>query len=101
MKKLSKRFLKDQKINWVKPGQSVPLGQGMALNRLNKEYKCKKQYRSGWFIYQDRNSEILENGCYYIIERMTRIDGKVKKCLIAFKEEGCCIKGAVIFTPDN
>lgn len=102
MKKLTKDALNNTSITWVKQGDSVPLCQGMALNRLNNEYPTKKEYRQGWFIYSVQENQAddqpFKNGTlYYLIERMTQHDDKsVSKCLIAFQENGCSIEGYAI-----
>jgi hypothetical protein len=102
MKNLSKNVLDSYEITWAKPGESVPLMQGMALNRLLKEYPTKTPGKQGWFLaaIQENQAEDFpfENGkMYYLIERLTRLtDGVVARCLIAFQENGDSIEGYAI-----
>lgn len=101
MKIISQKYLEGQQIEWVKPGQSVPMMQGMALNKLNKEYPTKREQRSGWFLFQSRDYDTLDQACYYLIERMVNLVDGVKKCLVAFKENGDSLEGFAIFTPEE
>jgi hypothetical protein len=103
MKILTNNVLDKVEITWAKPGNSVPLMQGMALNRLAKEYPVKNKggFRQGWFLaaVQENQAEDspFENGkMYYLIERLTSHEGAVKKALIAFQENGDCIEGYAI-----
>ncbi len=100
MKHINKSILNAVKINWVKPGESVPAMQGMALNKLNREYPSK--LRCGWMMWSDRHNqdsreEILPEACYYLLERNTKIEGKVEKCIVAFKENGDNLEGYALF----
>ena len=102
-------LLDSQKITWVEPGQSVPLSQGMALNKLNEMFPVKSPARQGWFLYTPTmdggsyglpNQPIdLEQACYYLIERTINLEGSDKpvKCLVAFQELGYGLQGAAIF----
>jgi hypothetical protein len=105
MQILSKKLLEKEEITWVEPGQSVGLCQGMALNRLSKEYPTNKVKPMGWwmpsrhFSLEHREASMIrEDRLYYLIERrVAGKDGSVSECLIAFQENGDSIEGTVIF----
>lgn len=100
LKQIPKTFLDTQDVTWVAPGDSVPFMQGAALNRLNSEYPIKAPTRSGWFLYSPRfmDDYDLPQGCYYLIERKTKLDnGDMVSALVAFKENGDSIEGAALF----
>jgi len=104
MQILKKELLNNQKITWVVAGQSVPMCQGMALNRLKKEYPAKDYKKQGYFMpsrdfnFANELSMIRTDRLYYLIERRTELpSGEVKDCLIAFQENGDNIEGKAIF----
>lgn len=105
MKELTLEKLAGQKITWVKPGESVPMMQGMALQKLNREYPTKNQSaRMGYFLYSPmlNNDPLgLPEACYYLIERMVLPEtfesgSQPVKAMIAFEEMGDSIKGSAI-----
>jgi len=102
MKIFSKRMIEDKEITWVEPGQSVPMMQGMALNKLKKTYPSRKG-RCGWMLWSKRYNGGLEaNGiepalpeaCYYLLERNVKEYGD---SVVAFKENGDNIEGYALF----
>lgn len=105
MQILSRKLLEKEEIKWVKPKQKVPFAQGMALNRLSKEYPTNRVRPMGWwmpsrhFSLEHREASMIrEDRLYYLIERRTTLeDGSVADCLIAFQENGDSIEGTVIF----
>ena len=104
MQVLKAEKLRGVEINWVKGGESVPMMQGMALNKLNKEYPAKGK-RQGWMLWNNpiNSDEVLKEqmpeACYYLIERKTKLENEKEpmNCLIAFKENGDNIEGWAIF----
>lgn len=102
MKTLSLKQLDHQEITWVEPGQEVPMMQGMALQRLAKEFPTKQSYRQGWFLYSptiNHDPLGLPEACYYLIERKVRIQNPdaTVLALVAFQEQGVSIEGKAIF----
>lgn len=101
MKIYNKTELEKLSITWLKAGQSAPLMQGMALNRLQKEYPTKKERAQGYVLFSPKENENLDlpEACYYLIERKTKLENEPEPldCLIAFQECGDCIEGVAIF----
>jgi hypothetical protein len=100
MKHLNKSILDTVEIKWVEQGESLPLMQGMALNKLNKEYPSKM--RCGWMLWNDRfnwgnQEEILPEACYYLLERNIELEGTTEKRVVAFKENGDSLEGYALF----
>lgn len=85
-------------IEWVKPGQSTPFMQGMALNELIGRYK--KASRAGWVLARIEDGEDV---CLYILDGLKTKDddGIVKRVAVAFKENGDNIEGYAIYWPED
>ena len=96
MNKLEATELEGVQIEWLQGKKSAPFMQGEAINKLLKEYKGSRRY--GYMLIGDRN-ELIEEGCYYLIELKTDLeDGNgASNALIAFKENGDSIEGHTIF----
>ena len=95
MKKIPATRLKDIKIEWLQNKTEAPFMQGMAINKLRSVYKGSKRYG---YMLLNGNEGIGEEGCYYLLELKTNINGDIQKALVAFKENGDNIAGHTIFT---
>ena len=85
-------------ITWVNAGESVPMMQGMALNKLKGIYKSAK--KMGWVLYEDDDDGGI---CLYILDGLKahHKDGSVRICAVAFKENGDSIEGYAIYWRDE
>lgn len=85
------------KIDWLQNKKTAPFCQGMAINKLLKEYHGSNRY--GYFLINNRELKGMEEGCYYLIEKRTKYtdDQTISNALIAFKEYGTHIQGHTIF----
>ena len=95
MNKIPATKLKNIEIEWLQNKTKAPFMQGMAINKLRSVYRGSKRYG---YMLLNGNEEIGEEGCYYLLELKTNIDGNIQKALVAFKENGDNIAGHTIFT---
>ena len=96
MEKIEATKLKNIKIEWLQNKTEAPMMQGEAIKMLLRHYKGAKKYG---YMLLNGTEELLEEGCYYLLQLKTDLqDGNgAKNALIAFKENGSDVTGAVIF----